>query len=214
MAGISAEQFLDTIRRALSTRGPQAELPDDLEVARVVGDNTDLVQSFADNVERALMHPYRVNDEQSCVQKVLEIVEQAGANKVIVPPEDFTGRDAIVQELQNRNITLCDPDDQEAAFDADAGITGVESAVVETASLYLGSGGSTRRLASLAPPHHIAIVNADQIVPDLLDWGRRSTENLPAAETLVSGPSKTADIELNLVLGVHGPREEHVVIVG
>jgi len=190
------------------------DLPDDLEIARVVGDNSDTAQTFADNVEKALMHAYRVADEQSCVQKVLEIVEQIGPKKVVVPPENFTGRDSIVQELQNRNIELCDPDDQDATFDADVGITGVLSAVAETASLHLGSGGNTRRLASLAPPHHIAVVRTEQIVPDLLDWGRRNTENLPPAETLVSSPSKTADIELNLVLGVHGPREEHVVIIG
>jgi L-lactate dehydrogenase complex protein LldG len=115
--------------------------------------------------------------------------------------------------LKEKGVALCDNEDPDSAFDADVGITGVNMAVAETPTLSLISGGNRRRLASLAAPCHISIVRAEQIVPDLLDWSMRDKDNLPASEILVSGPSKTADIELKVVHGVHGPREEHVIIL-
>jgi L-lactate dehydrogenase complex protein LldG len=73
------------------------------------------------------------------------------------------------------------------------------------------------RMASLVPPAHVAIVEASQIVPDLLDafaeLEKRGVDNLPSNITLITGPSKTGDIELQLTTGVHGPGHWHVVVI-
>jgi L-lactate dehydrogenase complex protein LldG len=63
-------------------------------------------------------------------------------------------------------------------------------------------------------PIHIAVVRADQIVADSLDWFAEDRTDGAASEVLISAPSKTADIELTLVMGVHGPKEEHVIVIG
>ena len=68
-------------------------------------------------------------------------------------------------------------------------------------------------MASLAVPAHIAVLRADQIVPDLLDWGGSLSSDPPANEVLISAMSKTADIEGILVPGVHGPGIVHVVVI-
>ena len=68
-------------------------------------------------------------------------------------------------------------------------------------------------MASLAVPNYISIVRADQIVPDLLDWTASLPADLPANQVLISAPSKTADIEMIIITGVHGPGEVHVIIV-
>lgn len=213
MAGISRQTFINRIKQSLQDRGAPIDLPDDLEIARVIGGDVDPVATFAANVEAAYMKPYRVSGEQACADKVIALVEELEAKSAVVPDEDFVGRAAIVEKLQEKGIKLVNADDRDEPFDADVGITGVSCAVAETGSISVTSGQGRRRLASLAVPYHIAIVRAGQIVPDLLDWGVQAGGDRPAVETLVSGPSKTADIELNLVIGVHGPGQEHIVIV-
>jgi L-lactate dehydrogenase complex protein LldG len=94
----------------------------------------------------------------------------------------------------------------------------VTLAVAETGSMVLTSGDRRRRMTSLAVPVHIGVVRAEQIVPDLIDLATLAetltATGIPSCLVLVSGPSKTADIEQTLVMGVHGPRVEHVIVIG
>lgn len=105
-------------------------------------------------------------------------------------------------------------------FSADVGITGVDYLVAETGSLVLLARPDQPRSPSLLPPVHIAVAEASQIVPDLFDLfdllgskSKSSEADLPSCITLITGPSKTGDIELRLVTGVHGPGELHVVLI-
>ena len=92
---------------------------------------------------------------------------------------------------------------------ADVGITLVDYAIADTGSLVLNAGQGRYRLASLAPPHHVAIVSRARILPTseaaVATLGSRTT-------VFVTGPSRTADIEGVIVRGIHGPRRLWVVI--
>jgi L-lactate utilization protein LutC len=102
------------------------------------------------------------------------------------------------------------------AFAADLGITSVDFAIAETGSLALFSQPSQGRVVSLLPPRALAIVEPGQILPDLFDLftqlESRKAE-LPSNMVLVTGPSKTGDIELKLTTGVHGPGEVYLMVV-
>jgi L-lactate dehydrogenase complex protein LldG len=108
-------------------------------------------------------------------------------------------------------------EDQDALYDTDIGITDVDAAIAETGTLIIGSCAQRRRNTHLIPPVHIAVVRKNRIVADMIDyWALIRQEDgiqMPAASVLVTGPSKTADIEGILVTGVHGPGTVHVVIV-
>lgn len=101
-------------------------------------------------------------------------------------------------------------------FAADLGITSVRFAVAETGTLALCSSPAEGRLASLLPPVYLAIIEPAQLVPDLFDLFAAlepHKHDLPSNIALVTGPSKTGDIELKLTTGVHGPGNVNVLIV-
>ena len=103
---------------------------------------------------------------------------------------------------------------KERLFAADIGITGVDWLIAETGSMVVCSKPGQARSLSLLPPIHIAIAESRQILPDLFDLftpGRVDPQ--PANVTIITGPSKTGDIELKLVTGVHGPGEVHVIVI-
>jgi L-lactate dehydrogenase complex protein LldG len=96
------------------------------------------------------------------------------------------------------------------------GITGAFCAIAETGTLMLLSGPNSHATTSLLPETHIAVVPASRIVRCMEEgWDLLRTERgrLPRQVAFVSGPSRTADIEMTLVLGIHGPYRVHVILV-
>jgi L-lactate dehydrogenase complex protein LldG len=103
--------------------------------------------------------------------------------------------------------------------DAQVGFTGADAALAATGSLVLVGGPGKPRAASLLPPVHVAILERTQIVPDLESWfalqRQAGLDHWRAAShaIVISGPSRTADIAMTLIMGMHGPAELHIVIV-
>jgi L-lactate dehydrogenase complex protein LldG len=94
--------------------------------------------------------------------------------------------------------------------------------VASTGSVVVASSDRERRLASLVPPNHLVLLPESRIVPDLIDLSRSSAGQtaplggsgaLPSCLTIVTGPSKTADIEGVLITGVHGPGRVDILLL-
>lgn len=96
---------------------------------------------------------------------------------------------------------------------ADVGLSLADAALAETGSVVISSGPGKSRLATLLPPVHIAIVPPGRITTDLFTWTAARTGLRPANITLISGPSKTADIEQTMAIGVHGPKRFMVIVI-
>jgi L-lactate dehydrogenase complex protein LldG len=98
----------------------------------------------------------------------------------------------------------------------DAALTTAKGGIAQTGSLILWPDAEQPRLMSLLPPIHVALINEETIADSLADvlaaegWAER----MPTNALLISGPSKTADIEQTLAYGVHGPKELIVLIIG
>lgn len=105
---------------------------------------------------------------------------------------------------------------KETLFDTiDAGITTTLGGIVETGSLILWPDTNEPRTLSLVPPLHIAVLHEDQLHDTLYSaiHARRWADALPTNALLISGPSKTADIQRVLVYGAHGPRELVILLI-
>ncbi|MDQ7030580.1 MAG: lactate utilization protein [Ardenticatenia bacterium] len=98
------------------------------------------------------------------------------------------------------------------AASADVGVSGVEAALAETGTVVVRSGPGRSRLATLLPPVHVAFVPFKRLTVDLFTWLGRRPDPMPANLVFISGPSKTADIEQTLAVGVHGPVRFIVVL--
>jgi len=99
--------------------------------------------------------------------------------------------------------------------EAEVGVTGCHAAIAETGSLVLLSGPGSSRTVSLLPPLHVALVRPQDLYFGMGDFFESNAARMDEASccTFVTGPSRTADIELSLTIGVHGPGRV-VVIVG
>lgn len=104
---------------------------------------------------------------------------------------------------------------KETVFSVDAGITTTYGAIAEIGALVLWSSVAEPRQISLVPPIHVSVLKADNIYNTLLEVMQKENwaGGMPTNAFLISGPSKTADIELTLAFGVHGPKELIVLIV-
>jgi L-lactate dehydrogenase complex protein LldG len=105
--------------------------------------------------------------------------------------------------------------DVPALGDVILGVTGSDAAVADAGAIVLASGSGRGRLASLLPPVHIAIVSASRIWPTLpaLFADEPALVGRGANLVVIAGPSRTADIEMTLTHGVHGPKHLHVILV-
>ena len=93
-----------------------------------------------------------------------------------------------------------------------AGVSRAAYGIAATGSVVLASSRDEPRSRHLLPEVHVSLLRHDAVVPDLAALFAVVAGNLPSALAIVTGPSRSADIEQRLVVGVHGPREVHVVI--
>ena len=101
--------------------------------------------------------------------------------------------------------------------DCDAAVTTCELLVARTGSIVMSAAGPSGRSVSVYAPVHICIAYTDQLVYDIKDGllllKEKYQHHLPSLITFATGPSRTADIEKTLVVGVHGPKEVYLFLV-
>ena len=100
-------------------------------------------------------------------------------------------------------------------MDCQLGITGAEAAFAETGTIVVRSGPGRPRMASLVSLVHIAVLRMDRIFRSASHWAADPSARMAEGSNVVfiTGPSKTADIESIVTLGVHGPKHLHIVLV-
>lgn len=220
----SRDAILGRVRKAIGRTGSDAQARADAEAylaAHAQGPRPaappDLVERF---VQRAI-------DMESTVERMTALPELPGKvaaylHALVLPPQlakqkstqgvcwpEFGGLDwaAAGLEVEARPTVGHDR----------LGITGSYCAIAETGTLVFLSGAETPTATTLLPDTHVAVVRADRVVAGMEEafaLVRAERGAMPRAMNMISGPSRTGDIEQTIVLGAHGPYRVHILLLG
>ena len=158
-----------------------------------------LATRFADEMAAIGVNVYRL-PEKDVKLKLAKLLRERGIERVAV---DDVG-EKYISEVES--VRVPDPT-------VWAGVTGALLGIAESGSLVLVGGEGRPLTASLLPEIHIAILRESEIVPTLLEALRRPEIRSASAGVIITGPSRTGDIEMTLSIGVHGPKELHVFLI-
>jgi L-lactate dehydrogenase complex protein LldG len=178
-----------------------------------------LVDLFKTSLEAVDGHCLVVRDEAEVVEALTQIIRQLQGTRLRarrIAISDDAEVESLIQQTDLDVDELAITPSASDVFRFDVGISRAQAGIAETGTLLLDSSRERHRLVSLVPPVHIAILHANQIVGTLgeaLALLRQGEQVTPLA-TFVTGPSRTADIELTLAIGVHGPQELFVIVTG
>lgn len=178
-----------------------------------------LIDRFKRNLEAVGGHCVIARDEADIARALTQIISDLQrtdlrAQRIAISEVPVVERLMYLTDLQIEELTVT-PNASDI-FGFDVGITTAQAAIAETGTLVLDSAHERHRLVSLVPPVHIAIIEASRIygtIAEALAVLRKGKEVSPTV-TFVTGPSRTADIELTLTIGVHGPQELYVIVNG
>jgi L-lactate dehydrogenase complex protein LldG len=196
------------------------------------GNTTDtdaLIRRFRTELEALGGVAYLVEDVDEAAAQIADLAQRANATQLLgweAAAFDALGVSGLTDRLATRGISIAPQHvpfggqarrDRLAALDPmSLGLTGADAGLAESGSIVLASGPGRGRLASLLAPIHVAVLRRDRVVFSLSDLVRLRPDlaAMPGSNLVyITGPSRTADIEMTLSRGVHGPREVHVILI-
>lgn len=167
-------------------------------------------------------HGYRVADLEGARDRVLEIARERGARLLVRWDVEYLENLDVDGPLAEAGVEVAawrDLEDfREVAGKADVGLSTAAWAIAETGTLVLEHGPGMGRSVTLLPPSYVAVVPAGRVlrtVPEAVEkYAEGGPEGLPRNVCFHTGPSRSGDIEMSLFIGMHGPGDVHVVLVG
>ncbi len=176
-------------------------------------EHAQLISRFVQELSLAGGQTRQVHDLAQLVSAIADILRERQTGRLLVAADNLITELDLVTRLRAKGIEVITSDEPAQVAQLEVGLTGALAAVASSGTLLLAGGAS---LASLLPPLHLALIRAEQIEPDLTGVWPLLGQAIRTGERelcLITGPSKTADIEQTLVQGVHGPGELIVIIL-
>jgi L-lactate dehydrogenase complex protein LldG len=230
------EEILGDVRRALrrdeknepvlfdvpGSTSPQVQDPVSQIRENCESQRGNLIERFESESIRIGARFYRADSAHVAFQHIESVCKARDAKRIVGWQAQAIADVGLRERLKERGVEfLTETTGREfirTAEAADIGISGVDYALADTGTLVLLAGKGQARSISLLPPVHIAIVRPRQILSGLSDLfpilrADAKSRDLSSAITFITGPSRTADIELTLVVGVHGPQQLHVILL-
>lgn len=209
----SKENILSKIRKSLNKDQidmPYPEVEQRLKDEIYVPGTYSLEEIFAENFNQLGGKFVFCEDKTALLNNLIKLHENLGWKHMLCAEKN------LMELLNNNQLNIAESADV-ALEHADACITSCEAVVARTGSVILSSKQNMGRTSSIYYPVHIIVAYTDQVVNDIkegIDYlGKKYGDNIPSMINLNTGPSRTADIEKTLVVGVHGPGEVFCFLV-
>ena len=218
-------EFLESIRhRTRGGRYKPTQAPDvawtPKEEPRESAYIEDPPARFLEELEALGGHGKRVGSVDEAREYVLALAREREAKRLVrwdVEEMEELGADGPLGEAGVEVAVWRDLEDfRKVAGEADIGLSTAAWAIAETGSLVLESGPGKGRTVTLLPPTYVAVVPVEQLLRTVPEAIERYAQGggLPANLCFHTGPSRSGDIEMSLAIGVHGPGDVHVLLVG
>jgi L-lactate dehydrogenase complex protein LldG len=207
---VESSDVIESVRNALGRTAPLTSIPPppaiDETITRLVQSEIGLSELFARTAKENKMGVTTLSAEELC-PKLIEYLRARGVKTIALPLSGLLEQLGVIDALRKAGFDArtWDSVTLDELYEFDCGITDVWSAVAEVGALVIRGSAQHGRAISLVPPLHIAIVEPKNILPDLVDLFQKMPADQNDRFVIITGPSKTADIEMNLVTGVHGP---------
>lgn len=168
-----------------------------------------LRERFIEAAKKVKVNVYEANSPNDALETILDLI--GDEKRILAWQTEHIPLPNLYNALAQAGISIAEPEDDTVLV----GITGVDVALAATGSLVLYSGAGQYRATSLLPDKHIAVLKTSQLVVDMETWVAQTRDdfNKPSNITVITGPSKTADIAQELIIGAHGPRAVHIVLL-
>lgn len=215
----AVSDVLADVRRALGRTGPleQAPVPPAIDepLTRLVHSEIGLPELFAKIASGNKIDVSTVNVDE-LTQKLVEFLKGRSIKSIALPESKLLKQLDLLESLQKEGFDARSWTDMtlDELYSVDCGLTDAWLAVAEIGAMLIRSSPEHGRALSLVPPVHVAILEPKNFVPDLIDALKKMPREGNERFVFITGPSKTADIEMNLVTGVHGPGIVKVFILG
>jgi len=190
---------------AAHAQGPRPAMPVDL---------VDRFMSRARDMESTLERVNDASEIPACVARYLDSLELAPALAAQKSHEGVCWPEFASVDWSGAGLAI---EARPTTGQDRLGITGAFCGIAETGTLVILSGADTPTATTLLPDTHIAVLHADRIVAGMEEAFAliaRERKALPRAVNMISGPSRTGDIEQTIVLGAHGPYRVHILVLG
>lgn len=216
------DAFLQRVKEAVSAGNRPGAAPPLPERGNVgyQGGGPDPVQRFCQELAAAGGKAHVAADSTAVLHTLQSILQSHHARRILLSRGGLIDELSLPRKLRDAGLEVKSVDEtqydpREDFFAAEVGITNVHRLIAETGTVVMAANPNEPRSASLLPPVHICLADRSQLLPDLFDLFDLFSPTAtfpPSCLTLITGPSKTGDIELKLVTGVHGPGEIHVIL--
>jgi len=213
--------FISKISKILGNTRNEITIPEKKKSVEIQTDET-IINKFIETAKKQNWLVHQAQSSNNVLTLIEKILIKTKAKNIVRTNEEIINRLDLNKYLKSKNYKetiifnkkpLTSEKIKNICSKADIGISSADFAIAETGSIVIIPGSNKSKMVSLLPTTHIVIIHPKLIINSLEELFLKLPEiQKNSSINIISGPSRTADIEQTIVIGAHGPKEVHLII--